>query len=232
MKLQGEIMIYDCFPFSDEFELLEIRLNHHSQFVDKFVLSEAAFTYSGIPKPLHYNEIKDKKPFAQFKDRIIHRVFSRPPNEGEKNWDYEYCQRNFLAEMIPEFTDDDLIIYLDCAEIIRDKSVVEEALKVNEIVCLDQKLCWYYFNVSLNLDRRSSLITAWKPVLLVAGTWERYAGRNTLNCLRRTSTGCGSGTFGSRKNSTQSIMLAGISATSALRRLLLRSCCDGFKYFP
>ena len=40
-------MIYDCFPFNNELDLLEIRLNHHDYFVDKFVLSESKWTYSG-----------------------------------------------------------------------------------------------------------------------------------------------------------------------------------------
>jgi len=39
-------MIYDCFPFFDELDVLEIRLNELDPVVDKFVLVEAPVTHS------------------------------------------------------------------------------------------------------------------------------------------------------------------------------------------
>jgi beta-1,4-mannosyl-glycoprotein beta-1,4-N-acetylglucosaminyltransferase len=136
-------MIYDCFQFSNELTLLEIRLNHHSSFVDKFVITESPWTYSGIKKRLYFNEVKDKAPFVQFKDKIIHRIFDKPPN-GLSNWDYEHQQRNYLRTM--DFNGDDLILYMDCDEIIRDKSVIDQASQHDRIITLDMTLCWYYFN--------------------------------------------------------------------------------------
>lgn len=139
-------MIYDCFPFNGESKLLEIRLHHHVQFVDKFVISESKYTYSGKPKPLFFNEIKDEYPFVKFNDKIIYRVFDNPPKQGESNWDYEYRQRNHLLGILPLLTTSDLILYLDCDEMIRDKSVIEAAFGNPLISMLDMKLCWYYFN--------------------------------------------------------------------------------------
>lgn len=72
-------MIYDCFPFYNELMLLEIRLNELAPCVDKFVLVEATHTYSGKPKPLYYDEVKDNEIFGSFKDRIIHLVFEGKP---------------------------------------------------------------------------------------------------------------------------------------------------------
>lgn len=138
-------MIYDCFHFNNEVDLLEIRLNHHGAFVDIFVLTECPWTYSGKPKPLIYNQIKDLKPFSKFADRIIHNVYGVPPN-GKANWDYEHDQRNSLRRYAIDFTDEDLIIYADCDEILRGPEVVEKALKYNQVVTLDMKMCWYYFN--------------------------------------------------------------------------------------
>ena len=63
-------MIYDCFPFFNELDLLEIRLNELSGVVDRFVLSEAELTHNGDRKPLYFNEHKDR--FAKFADKIIH----------------------------------------------------------------------------------------------------------------------------------------------------------------
>ncbi len=140
-------MIYDCFPFNNELDLLEIRLNHHDSFVDKFVLSESTWTYSGKPKRLYYDEVKDQEPFVKFKDKIIHRVYRKWPPDRKGAWDIEHAQRNsLLPDMMPILKDDDLILYLDCDEIIRDRSVIDVALALDCIVMLDMKFCWYYFN--------------------------------------------------------------------------------------
>jgi len=139
--------VYDCFQFNNELELLEIRLNHHDSFVDKFVLSECLYTYSGEEKRLFYDEVKEKSQFKKFKDKIIHFVIEDPPDKGREGWEYEHFQRNMLYQnMIDIFSDDDLILYLDCDEMIRDKSVIEKASATREMVNLDMKLCWYYFN--------------------------------------------------------------------------------------
>ena len=45
-------MIYDCFCFFNELDLLEIRLNELNPVVDKFVLVEATMTHNGDKKPL------------------------------------------------------------------------------------------------------------------------------------------------------------------------------------
>jgi hypothetical protein len=57
-------MIYDCFPFFNELELLEVRLNELDGLVDKFVLVEATRTFAGQPKSLYFAENRDR--FAAF----------------------------------------------------------------------------------------------------------------------------------------------------------------------
>src|ERR1035437_10065015 len=49
-------MVYDCFTFNGEEDMLEIRLNILDKYVDKFVLYENEETFSGKPKPLYYKE--------------------------------------------------------------------------------------------------------------------------------------------------------------------------------
>ena len=46
-------MIYDCFSFFNELDLLEIRLNTLDKVVDKFILAESTLTHTGNPKPLY-----------------------------------------------------------------------------------------------------------------------------------------------------------------------------------
>lgn len=138
-------MIYDCFQFNNEIDLLEIRLNHHSQFVDKFIISESKYTYSGQRKKLYYDEIKNNEPFVKFKDKIIHNIIDFPPYKSI-NWNYEIQQRNNLLKFLHLFTDDDILLYLDCDELIKDKSVIDIAKEIDDIINLDMVLNWYYFN--------------------------------------------------------------------------------------
>ena len=53
-------MIYDCFTFFNELDLLEIRLNELDLVVDKFVLVEANFTHQGKEKRLLFEENKNR----------------------------------------------------------------------------------------------------------------------------------------------------------------------------
>lgn len=63
-------MIYDCFSFFNEIELLEIRLNILENTVDRFVIVEANHTHSGQPKEFIFENNKDK--FEKFLHKIIY----------------------------------------------------------------------------------------------------------------------------------------------------------------
>ena len=47
-------MIFDCFPFFNELDLLEIRLRLLNETVDKFVLIESKRTFSLKKKKLYF----------------------------------------------------------------------------------------------------------------------------------------------------------------------------------
>ena len=63
-------LVYDCFNFFNEFDLLEIRLNELDDVVDYFVVCESNVTHNGIPKPMFFKENEER--FSQFKDKIIY----------------------------------------------------------------------------------------------------------------------------------------------------------------
>ena len=52
-------MVYDCFQFFNELDILKIRLNVMNDVVDKFVISEGYRDLSGLKKPLYYEENKE-----------------------------------------------------------------------------------------------------------------------------------------------------------------------------
>ena len=51
-------MIYDCFPFFNELDILKMRMEIMDPIVDKFVIEEAAYTFSSEPKPLYFRKIE------------------------------------------------------------------------------------------------------------------------------------------------------------------------------
>ena len=81
-------MIYDCFSFFNELDLLEIRLATLDRVVDRFVISESNFTHRGIPKPLYYKDNESR--FAKFRSKIIHVVSPDPEDPERAKSDVEY----------------------------------------------------------------------------------------------------------------------------------------------
>lgn len=136
-------MIYDCFIFYDELMLLEIRLKELYPAVDKFVLVEATHTFSGKPKRLYYNEVKDNEIFAPFKDKIIHIIFEMKllPNR----WANENAHRNAIVEGLYNAKPDDIIIVSDLDEIINRKTIpfMEQSSGPTRLL---MKFFYYYFN--------------------------------------------------------------------------------------
>ncbi|MGN1154356.1 MAG: glycosyl transferase GT17 family protein, partial [Candidatus Gastranaerophilaceae bacterium] len=106
-------MIYDCFTFFNELDLLEIRLNVLNDYVDKFVLVESTKTFTGMDKPLYYKENKER--FSHFNDKIIHIVLDETPNEYA--WHNECIQRNSISKGLTNCNDDDIILISDLDEI-------------------------------------------------------------------------------------------------------------------
>lgn len=142
-------VVYDCFSFFNELDLLEIRLNVLKDVVDKFVLVEATQTHTGKPKPLYYKDNLSR--FNQFADKIIYIVVDNFPSasetdsERQASWMRENFQRNAVARGLVDAKDDDLIMVSDVDEIPSPAAVRAASRKKGVIVC-DQLMCNYYFN--------------------------------------------------------------------------------------
>lgn len=140
--------VYDCFMYNGEEELLKIRLNHHNSFVDKFVILESTYTYMGQAKPIYFQEIKNKEWLQPFLGKIIHLIHDLYPYDV--GWKYEIEQRNELLQIVQFLYDDDIIIYTDCDEILRNEQVIKSAIGTYKyydgLIKLDMELHWYYMN--------------------------------------------------------------------------------------
>lgn len=121
-------MIYDCFTFFNELDLLEIRLNTLRGVVDKFVIAEATRTHTGKTKELVFQ--KNRERFSEFDDKIIYVVVEDllPEEEVAKDlynqpWVNENRQRNALVRGLVNLESDDVFMLSDCDEIPRPELI-------------------------------------------------------------------------------------------------------------
>jgi len=141
-------MIVDCFPFFNELDLLEIRLNELSDVVDVFVLSEATLTFTGKPKLLFYERNKDR--FKEFHHKIHHVVvddYSGMDVKDPRSMDRNQKQRGIDAMMRdigPK--NGDIAILSDCDEIPRAEKIKEAAEEDWEAAMIEMQLFYYFMN--------------------------------------------------------------------------------------
>ena len=157
-------MIYDCFPFFNEFEVLELRLNELYNVVDKFVICESNFTHQGKPKPLFFLENKEK--FKKFEDKIIHLVFDAKNIKGDnKHWKREMGQRNYLKTALKKCKNEDIILLSDVDEIPDAKLLAQNLSKLKEydILTFAGKFYLYKFNLCIG-GWNGTAVALWKTV--------------------------------------------------------------------
>ena len=151
--------IYDCFMFSDEKMLLNLRLKSLEKFVDKFVIVEASYFHNGQSKKLNF----DINEFAEFKHKIEYIVVKDQPQDILTADNKEEVlqsdqkkiinsilrdnyQRDKLTEALQNLDRDDLIIVSDLDEIPKLSSVNFNKID-NEILIFKQKMFYYKFNL-------------------------------------------------------------------------------------
>ena len=151
--------IYDCFMFSDEKMILDIRLNVLNDYVDHFVIVESKYKHNGDLKDKSFN-INE---FSKFKNKITYIYLDKEPpglvsikvknNENKKNelilhntYVRENYQRNMISEGIANAEDKDFIIISDIDEIPNLKEINFNKKK-NNILIFKQKMFYYKLNL-------------------------------------------------------------------------------------
>lgn len=141
-------MIYDCFSFFNELDIIEIRFKELYDHVHRFVLCESTLTHAGTPKPLYFQENKDR--YAPFQDKIINVVCDNPstpePNY-DMNWTRERNQRNFIYNTLNQLCkNDDIIITSDADEIFRSENINKLQAIDSNLYSIEMRPSWYYLN--------------------------------------------------------------------------------------
>lgn len=175
-------MIYDCFTFFNELDILELRLGELYDKVDKFVLVESTQTFTQKEKPLYFKENKQR--YKKYLDKIIHIIvddFSDIPNVKDLAaynesihakalldanplvWGREFHQRNKIMDGLKTCQPEDIIIVSDVDEILN----VQEFDRLKDfrgVLGFNQKTMYYYLNCYIHLDMICSKATHFKDL--------------------------------------------------------------------
>ncbi|MBL0749130.1 hypothetical protein [Nocardioides baculatus] len=110
--MPGRRVVVDSVPVNDELDLLELRLEHLSPYVDRFVIAESAQTFTGEPKPLHVTQNLDR--FAQYADRMEIVIYA--PGRDDSAWDRERLARTTLLQRLQQLEEDSVVLLGDVDE--------------------------------------------------------------------------------------------------------------------
>jgi beta-1,4-mannosyl-glycoprotein beta-1,4-N-acetylglucosaminyltransferase len=151
-------MIYDCFTFLNELDMLELRLTALGPHVDRFVIVEADMTHAGQPREFCFAQHRAR--YARWDDRIIYVQVTDMPG-GANAWVRENYQRNCILRGLEEAQDDDIVLISDCDE-IPDVPEVLAQLKDDEPCVLEQKLYYFFVNYRCTKPWRKAVVTRHK----------------------------------------------------------------------
>lgn len=154
--------VVDTFPFFNELDLLEIRLNLLDPYVDCFILSEATKTFSGLDKPLYYHENKDR--FKKFNSKIVHNIVQDTTASNLHPYERDIFQKNNIKKVILDnVSDDDAIIWSDIDEVPNPEAIeqLETFFEPNIIFHFAQDNCIGYLNLVETTGQIRSMTPDW-----------------------------------------------------------------------
>jgi GT2 family glycosyltransferase len=140
--------VFDCFPFNNELEILDIRFETLFDCIDRFVIVESMFTHAGKPKELVFQNNLDR--YKKYLHKVTYLVIQEfPPFEGtvtDKSWARERYQRDYIMQALKDCRNDDIIIISDCDE-ITNKDTVEKFKSIAPHDCIASlEMDLYYYN--------------------------------------------------------------------------------------
>ena len=131
--------VFDCFPFYNELDVLDIRLNELDSVVSNFFILESHETYGGQRKPLYLREALRAGRFAKFADKIVLLALDElHPKCVDRTTGRlrEAYQRNMIMPALAKVAHaEDAIIFSDCDEIPSNRAVREAC---GRFKCMDR----------------------------------------------------------------------------------------------
>lgn len=161
------MVVYDGFLFFNELDLLDIRLEELDPVVDKFILVESTHTFSGIQKPLHFENNKER--YGKYLHKIIHIIVDDSPTreyvagDARRAWVNEKYQRNQISRGLVDASSRDIFIMGDLDEIPRRSNIktILDNFKLGKMYFLIFRTYYYYLN-TYSLDWAATKICSVK----------------------------------------------------------------------
>lgn len=133
-------MVVDCFTFFNEKKLLKARLQYLNAVVDRFVISEAAYTHRGKYKGFLIPEMwSELEPWHQ---KITYIQVHEEPPEGNSWW-LENHQRNSLQQGLEGLPKESLVLISDIDE-IPFVEALPACIPVGKVYLFLQEMRFYY----------------------------------------------------------------------------------------
>lgn len=140
-------MVFDCIPFFNELDILKLRMQILSPYVDRFVLEESTVTFSGEPKEMIFD--RNREMFAEFADKITYVAVDDSPMEGVTTHERDKYQKNQLIRGMADCKPDDIVIFGDVDE-IPNPEVIQALVKEfdpSKIYHLAQRMFYCFLNM-------------------------------------------------------------------------------------
>ena len=140
-------MIYDCIPFFNELDILKLRMHIMAPYVDKFVIEEAALTFSGEPKQMIF--ANNRPMFAEFEDKILYVAVEDSPSDITTTHERDRFQKNQLIRALKDCSAEDIIIFSDVDEIPNPKALIKiiENFDQSKVYHLAQRMFYCFLNM-------------------------------------------------------------------------------------
>lgn len=117
-------MICDVITYNGEKDLFDLRYNILKDWTDEFIVCESPTTFTGKPKPLYFEQIKDKYPEVRYyvndenySPEELALASSSPNTKGAPHWQREFLQKERIKDALKHLKDDDIVFIGDCDEI-------------------------------------------------------------------------------------------------------------------
>ncbi len=121
-RTSGPRKVFNLVMFSNEFTLTELRMDEMADWVDHFVFVEAGETFTGRPKPLQFDQLRER--LGPFSSKILHVKIDAFPKYLTSAWAREHYQRDMAVTALGDLCrPDDLVLITDADEIVDRRAI-------------------------------------------------------------------------------------------------------------
>lgn len=146
------MLLFDCFLYFNEKELLELRYNILKDVVDGFIITDANRTFKGEPKPFTCVDTIRELGLPEDRIQVLH-VELPSPEEVMDPWIREYAQRDALGVGMRMTPPDSIFFFSDVDEIPRPE-ILQQAVDVaidNPDRCVRLSMPMFYGRADLRV---------------------------------------------------------------------------------